>query len=78
MNAVRLIVENPAATIAIPPAMRHRPLEVILVPLECATGRKTRISTPITNPIDEFVGAWCGTPLKRGHQGKKEARVEFQ
>ena len=74
MNAVRLIMKSPVACIPVPPALRHCALEVILLPLDRTTVKHRRTVVKGANPIDEFVGAWCGPVLKRPRQGRREAR----
>jgi len=78
MNAVRLIMESPVASIPVPPALRHCALEVILLPLDRATVKHRRAVAKGANPIDEFTGAWCGPALKRPRQGRSEARIVLQ
>ena len=78
MNAVRLILERPVASIPVPPALRHHALEVILLPLDRALAKRPRALAEGTNPIEEFVGAWCGPALKRPRQGRSEARTILQ
>lgn len=78
MNAVRLILESPGVSIPVPPALRHCALEVILLPLDRPVVKRRRPLTKRPNPIEEFVGAWCGPALKRPRQGRSEARTVLQ
>jgi len=63
--------------VKIPRSLKHRMVEVILLPLD------TDVSLPIdyetgSSPLKRFAGAWAGEPLEREEQGAYEVREELK
>lgn len=79
MESYRRIYEQLPAEIPIPQELQHRRVEVILQPLEPASGPRRNGSQ--TEWPDGFFakteGAWVGEPLTRPPQGELDPRDEL-
>jgi len=72
MNALRLIFDDPPASIVMPEEFRHGSVEVIIMPL----APSPTTASPKTEPswLSAFSGKWQGAPLAREPQGEYEIR----
>ena len=61
----------------IPKNLKHRMVEVILLPLEIEPARR-RVDKTGGSPLTVFAGAWAGEALVREEQGLYEKREEFK
>ena len=72
MDAVRKIYEDVPDTIPVPPELRHRKVEVIILPLD-DDGSKTSVTVETQPDSAELFGALPDFP-ERGRQGDYEKR----
>ena len=82
MTYFRQIYEEIPAAIPIPPSLRHRRVEVIILPLDepAANGKQEGVDVngwPI-GFFEETAGQWAGEPLARESQGEYEVREELE
>ena len=77
MEAMRHIYKQLPDTLKMPKNLRHRRVEVILLPLDAET-RSGADSKAAVSPLSRFAGAWAGDLLVREDQGIYEIREEFK
>lgn len=77
MEAVRKVYQQLPDVLKMPKKLQHQRVEVILLPLDSAKGKR-RGSKPAISPLARFAGAWVGEPLVREDQGNYEDREEFK
>ncbi|MCX6045312.1 MAG: hypothetical protein NT075_09370 [Chloroflexi bacterium] len=82
MNYFRQIIEELPETIIAPPELRHRRVEIIILPLDevIGNGKSTAVDAngwPL-GFFEETEGRWAGEPLVREPQGEYETRLEFE
>ncbi len=82
MTYFRQIIEVLPETITVPPELRHRRVELIILPLDesTANGKATAVDAngwPL-GFFEETEGCWAGEPLVREPQGDYETRLEFE
>lgn len=63
--------------VTIPKKLKHRMVEVILLPLDSEPARR-RIDKKGDSLLAIFAGAWAGGALVRDEQGLYEKREEFK
>lgn len=63
--------------VTIPKNLKHRMVEVILLPLDTEPVRR-RVDKTAGSPLAVFAGAWAGEALIREEQGLYEKREEFK
>jgi len=77
MEAMRKIYQQLPDTLRMPKNLKHRRVEVILLPLD--TEKIPHIDTKAAvSPLARFAGAWAGELLVREEQGAYEVREEFK
>ncbi|OGU10775.1 MAG: hypothetical protein A2075_06375 [Geobacteraceae bacterium GWC2_58_44] len=64
--------------VTIPKSLKHRMVEVILLPLDTEQPIRRRIDKTDSSPLVLFAGAWAGEVLVREDQGLYETREEFK
>lgn len=62
--------------VKIPRSLKHRLVEVILLPLDTETSIEEGYKTEVS-PLERFAGSWAGEPLIREEQGAYEVREEL-
>lgn len=82
MPYFRQIIEALPETITVPPELRHRRVEIIILPLdEIAVNGKIAAVDANGWPLGFFEateGRWAGEPLVREAQGEYETRLEIE
>ncbi|HIJ81606.1 MAG TPA: hypothetical protein HPP76_07860 [Desulfuromonadales bacterium] len=77
MEATRKIYRQLPDTLRMPENLKHRRVEVILLPLD--TEKISHITSATTiSPLARFAGAWEGELLVRENQGTYEVREDFK
>lgn len=81
MSHYRHVFEKLPASIRVPSELRHRRVEVILLPLDEAMAQETdsmldELGWP-PGFFERTAGQWSGAPLLRESQGEYEAREEL-
>jgi hypothetical protein len=80
MSHYRQVFEDMPAIVTVPPELRHRRVEVILLPLDetvnGATEQQTDESGWLPGFFEKTAGQWVGD-LERGPQGEYPIREEF-
>ena len=79
MEAIRKILADAqdSVTVELPPSFRHRPIEVVVMPLD-ADPASGNAGAPGNWPADFFgqvAGGWSGAPLTREPQGAVDPRA---
>lgn len=79
MEAIRKILPDAqnSVTVELPPSFRHRPIEVVVTPLDdgpAGAGSRAATAWP-ADFFKEVAGAWSGVPLTRAPQGAAEPRA---
>lgn len=77
MEATRKIYRQLPDTLMMPSNLRHRRVEVILLPLDSEKDSQINSKTLIS-PLVRFAGAWTGEMLVREDQGVYEVREDFK
>ena len=82
MPYFRQIIDALPEIIIAPQALRHRRVEIIILPLdeEVVNGKTTPVDAngwPL-GFFEETEGCWAGEPLVREPQGEYETRLEFE
>ena len=67
-----------AGVLKIPDKLKHRMVEVILLPFEDDTMPLLRPDKAEGSYLQKFAGAWVGEPLVREDQGTYEVREELE
>jgi hypothetical protein len=63
--------------VTIPKSLKHRLVEVILLPLDAEPVRR-RVDKTGGSPLAVFAGAWAGEALLRQEQGSYEKREDIE
>lgn len=77
MEAMRKIYRQLPDSLMMPKNLRHRRVEVILLPLDAEKSLQADVN-PAVSPLARFCGAWAGELLVREDQGSYEVREEFK
>lgn len=77
MQATRQIYEDLPNMIPVPEHLRHRRVEIIMLPLD-EEAIKQAIDTWPPGFFEATAGAWLGEPLERAPQGEFEQREELK
>jgi hypothetical protein len=77
MEATRKIYRQLPDTLMMPKSLRHRRVEVILLPLDAEKDSQIKSKT-LVSPLVRFAGAWMGELLVREDQGAYEVREDFK
>jgi hypothetical protein len=77
MEATRKIYRQLPDTLRMPKNLKHRRVEVILLPLDKEKDSHIDSNTAVS-PLAHFAGAWAGELLVREDQGAYEVREEFK
>jgi hypothetical protein len=72
MEAVRKIYQQLPDTLRMPNNLKHRRVEVILLPLDVEKNYRTD-SNPVASPLARFAGAWAGELLVREDQVRSKS-----
>jgi hypothetical protein len=76
MEAMRKIYRQLPDSLIMPRNLRHRRVEVILLPLDVEKDSHINSKT-IVSPLVRFAGAWAGEQLVRENIGVYEVREDF-
>ena len=79
METIRKVLADAqdSVTVELPPSFRHRPIEVVVMPLDAEPASRNA-GAAATWPADFFgrvAGAWSGEPLTRAPQGAADPRA---
>ncbi|MBS3965078.1 MAG: hypothetical protein KGZ80_11420 [Methylomonas sp.] len=79
MQPIRQIYQDAPDSIAIPEALRHQPVEIIIWPLaEPPTPAETDANGWPIGFFEATAGSWAGEPLVREPQDDYEQRLELE
>jgi hypothetical protein len=76
MEAMRKIYRQLPETLNMPSNLRHRRVEVILLPLDAEKVSQIHSKASVS-PLAHYAGAWAGELLVREEQGVYEVREDF-
>lgn len=76
METVRKVYRRLPNALKMPEELQNRRVEVILLPLDAAEGKRSRFKSA-PSLLTRFAGAWAGETFAREDQGDYETREEL-